>query len=127
MPRRLTLAFIAGILAALPLLAAAGPATRPATLPTTRPAPVPLRIGHIIFDGGDGSSMESAVIIRNAANESEGVAAESQWMRKVHPGWVKGTQGLFQKNGRHYDRIDYTNRGEKLTIYFDITDFFGKF
>ena len=71
--------------------------------------------------------MASAVIIRNATNESEGVAAESQWIRKVHPGWVKGNQALISKNGRHYDQIDYANPRGRDRIYFDITDFFGKF
>ena len=91
-------------------------------------APVPLRIGHIVFEGGDGSSIEKAVVIKNAKNEQEGVGAESQWIRKIHPGWSKGRQAELEDSGRNYDRIEYTTPGgEKETIFFDITDFFGKF
>ncbi len=87
-----------------------------------------LKIGNIVYEGGDGSSIEKAVIIKNAKNTMEGVRAESDWIAKVHPGWKKGNQALISHNGRHYDRIQYTTpSGETKTIYFDITEFFGKF
>ncbi len=86
-----------------------------------------LKIGKIVYEGGDGSSMEKAVIIKNASNEEEGVAAESRWISKVHPGWKKGKQGLFNKNGKAYDKIEYTTPTKEIqTLFFDITDFFGK-
>ena len=79
-------------------------------------------------EGGDGSSIERAVVIKNAKNEVEGVDAEAKWVRKVHPGWRKGNQALMNKKGKSYDRIDYmTPDGETKTLYFEITDFFGKF
>ena len=90
-------------------------------------APELVRIGHLVFEGGDGSSMEQAVIIKNAKGEEEGVTAERRWVQKVHPGWEEGRQALMNKNGKAYDRIDYTTPGgETKTIFFDITEFFGK-
>lgn len=90
--------------------------------------PAPIKIGKLVFEGGDGSSIETAVIIKNAKNEEEGVDAESRWIKKVHPGWQKGKQALLSDDGKKYDKIEYTTRtGETKTIYFDITDFFGKF
>ena len=90
-------------------------------------SPSPLKFGAIVFAGGDGSSIEQAVLIRNAKGEEEGVAAESHWVRTVHPGWRKGDQALLSDKGRSYDRIEYrTPKGETKTLYFDITDFFGK-
>ncbi len=86
-----------------------------------------LKIGNIVYEGGDGSSMENAVVIKNAKNSMEGIGAESQWIRQVHPGWKKGNQALISRDARHYDRIQYTTpSGETKTIYFDITEFFGK-
>ena len=94
----------------------------PANLKATPP-----KIGNLIFEGGDGSSIEQAVIIRNAKDESEGVDAESQWISKVHPGWSKGDQALLSKKGKSYDRIEYTTpKGKTQTVFFDITEFFGK-
>jgi hypothetical protein len=87
-----------------------------------------IKIGHLRFEGGDGSSIEKAVIIKNAKNESEGVDAESKWIHKVHRGWRKGRQALLMQDGKSYDRIEYTTPdGTKKTIFFDITEFFGKF
>jgi hypothetical protein len=87
-----------------------------------------VRIGHLVFEGGDGRSMAQAVIIKNAANEMEGVGAEARWINKVHPGWLKGRQALLTRNGKAYDRIEYrTPDGKTATIFFDITGFFGKF
>ncbi len=85
-------------------------------------------IGQIIYEGGDGTSIENAVFIKNAKSEFEGVKAESEWIARVHPGWKKGMQALLVVKGRPYDRIEYTtSKGEIRIIYFDIADFFGKF
>ena len=82
--------------------------------------------GGIVYAGGDGSSIETAVIIK-APNEAAGVRAESEWVRQHHPGWRKGSQALISEGNRMFDRIEYTTpEGKTRTIYFDITDFFGK-
>ena len=53
--------------------------------------------------------------------------AEARWIRKTHPGWRKGGQALLGDKGKSYDRIEYaTPDGKTKTIFFDITDFFGK-
>ena len=94
-------------------------------------APDPMKIDHIQYEGGDGSSMEQAVVIKSANGEAEGVAAERMWIQKVHPDWKKSAQRLVypikSDSNRRYDLIDYiTLDGETRTIFFDITDFFGK-
>ena len=87
----------------------------------------PLKIGKITFEGGDGSSIEQAVVIKGAKGEMEGVEAESKWVKKMHQDWTKGGQALMSKDGKSYDKIEYTTaKGETKTLYFDITDFFGK-
>lgn len=87
----------------------------------------PVKIGHFVFEGGNGSSIEQAVIIKHAKNEEEGVGAEAKWIKKVHPGWRKGDQALLGEKEKSFDRIEYTMPdGKKKTIFFDITEFFGK-
>jgi len=103
-------------------------AEKKATKKTTSKKNKIIKIGHLRFEGGDGSSMEKAVIVKNAKNEMEGIDAEAKWIHKLHRRWRKGNQALMRKDGKSYDRIEYTTPdGTKKIIFFDITDFFGKF
>lgn len=80
----------------------------------------------VSYAGGDGSSIEKAVVILGA-DEMSGVDAEYKWLRDQYPGWAGTGQSLQKVNGRDYDVINFIMPdGSKHTIYFDITDFFGK-
>jgi hypothetical protein len=80
----------------------------------------------VSYAGGDGSSLEKAVIVK-AATEKTGVDAEYDYIAKHYPGYKRGPQSLQNIKGRAYDVIEFTTaKGEKKTIYFDITAFFGK-
>ncbi|MFC1617588.1 hypothetical protein ACFL2K_05150, partial [Candidatus Margulisiibacteriota bacterium] len=82
----------------------------------------------IMFKGGDGSTLEKAVIILGAKNSFQGVFTETLWIKRYYPGWKKNRQKLLSHNGKKYDCIEYINeQNEVKVIYFDITDFFGKF
>lgn len=126
-PRRFIAAFPVGALVAALLVAIVYPTM--AAVPSAQNAGASVhRIGHVVYEGGNGTSLQSAVVIKNAKNELEGVRAESEWIAKTHPGWRKHIQALLMIKGRAYDRIEYTTpKGETQTIFFDITDFFGKF
>jgi len=76
---------------------------------------------------GDGSSFETAVIIREHT-ESAGVNAEYAWLRQNYPGYKLQKQALVQNKGVPYDVLDIiTGNGEQKSIYFNISGFFGKF
>jgi hypothetical protein len=79
----------------------------------------------ITFEGGDGEAPEHAVVIKGARNGREGVTAESGWIAKTHPDWRMGRQSLITGT-KTYDRIEYVTPQGRKTIYFDISDFFGK-
>ena len=80
----------------------------------------------ITYSGGDGSTIEKAVII-NGGTEETGVHAEYAYIQKHYPGYKRGGQSLLNQQGRDYDAIEFrTADGKKMTIYFDITAFFGK-
>ena len=90
----------------------------------TRPARPAIK--GVSFAGGDGSSIESAVIIR-APCEVAGVLGEYDWIRKNHPDWQLKVQSVQNVGGRVYDKMDFrTPDGRPVTLFFDITDFFGK-
>ncbi|PKP19124.1 MAG: hypothetical protein CVU05_12060 [Bacteroidetes bacterium HGW-Bacteroidetes-21] len=74
-----------------------------------------------------GSSFKNAIIIKEET-ETTGVDAEYAWIKKNYPGYKTIQQALKKDNNKYYDIIDIkTAQGEKKSIYFDITNFFGKF
>jgi hypothetical protein len=75
----------------------------------------------------DGSSFENAIIIPEKS-ESKGVDAEYQWLRTNYPGYKSTGQSLNEHKGKNYDIIKIkTADGLEKSIYFDISNFFGKF
>ena len=89
--------------------------------------------GEIRFEGGDGLSIESAIIINGAKNEGEGITAEYVYIGKKHGerdiDWKPFMQSFLGKNGNHYDKIQIEDikNNIKISYYFDITAFFGKY
>ncbi|NTV27674.1 MAG: hypothetical protein HGA93_03200, partial [Methanothrix sp.] len=62
----------------------------------------------------------------------EGIDAEYYYLEKRFgkrgTDWNLDQQSLVNEDGANYDAMDITlSDGSKQTIYFDITDFFGKF
>ena len=87
----------------------------------------------IIITGGDGSSEETAIVIRNAKNTEDGVNAEYELVAKYfgveNIDWRLVEQFLISSDAaeRYYDILRIENRaGKQYEIYFDITDFCGK-
>ncbi len=75
----------------------------------------------------DGSSFEKAVVIKDKS-ETTGVSAEYTWLREHYPGYKSLGQSLLYKGKKPYDKLSIqTADGEKKEIYFDISNFFGKF
>ena len=78
------------------------------------------------YSGGQGTSFEDAVIIMEKT-ETTGVDAEYDWLREHYPGYKLVSQSLSSKDGKHYDVMKIkTASGEDKTVYFDISNFFGK-
>lgn len=85
--------------------------------------------GKITFDGGDGSSMEKAVLIRGVKDSFEFVRAQNRFITKqAGKGWHKKEQFLcgptmqFDAN-RLYDGIEVeTLDGRKRTFYFKVEE-----
>ncbi|MDP4292217.1 MAG: hypothetical protein Q8908_14140 [Bacteroidota bacterium] len=74
----------------------------------------------------DGSSFERAIII-NEKVENKGVAAEYTWIRQNYPGCKLNGQLLSFQDKKPFDIIKIvTSEGKELSIFFDISNFFGK-
>jgi len=75
----------------------------------------------------DGSSYENAIVIQEK-HEGPGVDAEYKWIREHYPGSKTLSQALTNKNGKPYDILTIqTADGTEKKVYFDISNFFGKF
>jgi hypothetical protein len=83
----------------------------------------------IVFDGGDGSSSETAVVIKGARNTREGLEAQSLWVGKTYYGWQRHARHPVAKvKERMVDPVDFrTPQGEVRTVFFDVSEFYGKF
>jgi hypothetical protein len=87
--------------------------------PATTP---PMATAH-----ADGNSYENAIVIKET-NESAGVAAEYSWIQSNIPGAKPKLQSLQSHGGKPYDVIQVElGNGESRNVYFDISNYFGKF
>jgi hypothetical protein len=79
------------------------------------------------FAGGDGTSREQAVIMKNAKSSSEAIPLEYQWIRGRCQNFKRVKQSLNFQEGRKYDVITIRCVGEdEKDVYFDITNCFGR-
>ncbi|HEV7487247.1 MAG TPA: hypothetical protein VGQ65_16350 [Thermoanaerobaculia bacterium] len=98
-----------------PQTAAATPATETA-LAERRPVIIAAR----------GLSCNSAIVI-DATNEHDGIAKEKAWINENYPGAKEVKQALTTCNGKAADQLDIeTANGRTVSVYFDISNFFGK-
>jgi hypothetical protein len=74
-----------------------------------------------------GSTIETAIILPNIADEFRGVAAEHTYIAAHYPAWHMEYQTMLTVNDRQYDLLGMIEPdGTKTVLYFDITDWFGK-
>jgi hypothetical protein len=73
------------------------------------------------YTGGDGSSLDQAVIIFGA-NILSGVRAEHDYLQQRFPGHQFHRQCLKEHDGRKYDVLEFTTAaGERKLMHFDIS------
>ena len=65
-------------------------------------------------------------MIKNVTEET-GVRAEYDYLKEKFPGYVMVKQSLQNHEGRTYDVLDIKTKDGPKSVYFDITEFFGKF
>ena len=97
--------------------------------PSRPSAPLPPSQADVTYEGGDGSSVEQAVLIKGAANEGIGIKSEYVWVIKHYPGFQFEDRGLpprQQPRLRHLGRRDARRDHTKRVLYFDATDYIGR-
>ncbi|HWZ03356.1 MAG TPA: hypothetical protein VNX40_07055 [Mucilaginibacter sp.] len=75
----------------------------------------------------DGSSFDKAIVIQET-HETPGIHAEYTWIRNKYPGSQTNSQALVYNKNKPYDIIHITTADNiKVDVYFDISNFYGKF
>jgi len=115
--------------ATTPAPPAAQTASQPAAPAATEPAPADTtntRPRGIIIPAR-GLSCNSAIVIK-ATTEQAGIAEEHAWIQENYPGaQIPVQQSLTKCGDKPVDQIEIdTANGRKVTLYFDISNFFGK-
>jgi len=104
------------------------PGKPPALAQPAVKAPAP---PQITFKGGPGDTPETAVLISGATNSIAGTAAEYTYLRekfgRENVDWNLKRQSVLQQKGKFYDRLELELKdGSRKTVFFDISEFFGK-
>lgn len=74
----------------------------------------------------EGTSYANAIVIKEKS-EGKGVDAEYKWIREHYPKSRVKKQALVHENGKPYDILTIvTAEGQELPVYFDISNYFGK-
>ena len=78
-----------------------------------------------------GETTEKAIIILDADDHYHGIDLEYEYLAKKHgrkgEDWKLEKQSLLSENNKMYDKmIIQLSDDTERTIFFDITDFFGK-
>ncbi len=86
----------------------------------------------ITLSGGPGDTMATAIVIKGAKSSQDGIPAEYYFLEKkygkMQVDWKLSRQSLMHQDGKHYDLMQIELKdGTKKEVYFDITEFFGKF
>lgn len=110
----------------------AGSLQQPSSAATAGKRPTSLPGTSIRFEGGDGSNIQQAIVIRGAKGEGDGVAAEYKYLEMLYGPKGQGHnvrgQALLENGARSFDKLDVDLKdGRSISVYFDITDYFGKF
>ncbi|MBD3211203.1 MAG: hypothetical protein GF311_01250 [Candidatus Lokiarchaeota archaeon] len=80
----------------------------------------------VVIQGGNGSCQDSAIIIEGC-NNIEGVSRQYDEMKKRFGNYKMLKRALIKDNDKMYDKFILDINGQERIIYFDITDFFGKY
>jgi hypothetical protein len=117
LPRRVNRALTCVALPLLLLWACHAPQERAAS-------PQPDPVGR--YSGGDGTTLQSAVIIE-AASDLAATHAEYAWVREHLSGAKVGRQSLLSRDQHTYDVLEVTLAdGSRRSYYFDISKTLGK-
>jgi hypothetical protein len=105
-------------------------APAPAPTPPAPVAPTPAPAPQAPTPAPKPPAAKAAECIKiQATTEPTGLKEEGRWLHDHYPRWTKAAQSLVMGEGsQRFDHVDIVSpSGEKLTVCFDITNFFGKF
>ena len=91
----------------------------------------PFAMPRVWYEGGDGSTIDQAIIVRGAESDLEGVAATFGWMHEQlgpkDEGWRLVSHSTGERGLRKIDTFNVILQdGEPRHFYFDVSESFAK-
>jgi hypothetical protein len=118
---------LAAACATTPAPPAATTTTQPAAATETAPPETTNTRPRGVVLPARGLSCNGAIVIA-ATTERTGIAEENAWIKENYPGARKVKQALTKCNDKAADVVDIeTANGRTVSLYFDISNFFGKY
>jgi hypothetical protein len=80
------------------------------------------------FGGGNGSSIDNAVIIKNLKDPMAIIDAQIYWISQKYPDFLTIKIHKLQKKGKKiecFEYFRYDNDDKRDTTYFDVTGLYG--
>ena len=89
-------------------------------------AKLPKHLSHIRFNGEGDNGCNNPIVIENAKNTSEGIAAEKIWIKTCYPSTRVISKALSQSGNKVYEVVEAAQKDNTTKqLCFDITGFFG--
>jgi hypothetical protein len=83
-------------------------------------------LSKITYGGGDGSTIEKAIVEQGVKTDGCATAAEYAYLRQHFPHYNMIEQSLLSHDHKSYDLLVFTDAaGKQQHVYFDITSTFG--
>jgi hypothetical protein len=82
--------------------------------------------GIMLLDHGDGRTQDNAIVILGAEDNEDGVNYEYRILQAMFKEYEIISQTLIFDDNKIFDLIKITSDGIFHTIWFDITDFYGR-
>lgn len=84
-------------------------------------------VQRLSYSGGDGSTSEQAVVIKDAKYREAGLVGERMWLEQKYPGCRQIGKKALNSGGRIYELVEVTTTdGQSRQVYFDTTEFCAK-
>ena len=78
----------------------------------------------MVYLGGDGTSCEKAVVIKDAKYRETAELAESLWLEHKYPGYRRVSEDAMKLTDKTYSVVALTTAdGQERKVYFDSTNF----
>ena len=81
------------------------------------------QMNSMYFSGGNGSTIDQAVVFPKAQSHFEGIPLKGRWLAINYPGCKNVTTEIIKKQAKTFDKVTIvTDKGREIIVFFDSTN-----